>query len=551
MLILIAKKTMINIYSNITQWFFLKTKNPTLPNSVINFKDQLINAAIMMYQEVSSSFKATPAKTHYQFNLRDISRVFLGISRGNARTIKDEEDLIKLWMHECERVFKDRLVDEKDRTIYDEILGKVMKISMRRENNYKEKTILWGDFVPMIFIDNDPKKGVIEGQYCELDNEEILQKTLNDKLEAYNAAPKGENSAGNLNLVLFHYAIEHLSRVLRIISTYNGNAVLVGVGGSGRKSLTILATFIYGMTLWKFESDWTGTLKQMMKELGNKEVVFLVADNQIDDEQIQDLNNMLNNGEIPNLIDSSDLQIIKDNIPAEFTQGKKLTNDQETMTAFIENCKAKIHFVICLSPIGDGFRKRILTFPSLVSCTNIDWYLSWPEEALNSVAKFYLEGTKEIEKSMFDNIINICVDMQNRVIDYSNKYYQELRRHNYVTPMSFIELLNIFKNLLQKRTIEINNEINRYGNGLIILAESEKTAAEMGAYIKELEPQLKEQQEKANKQMVALNELKIQLEKDEEIGKAKEAEAQIVKKEAEEQSAIANEKAAIMEAKKN
>ena len=106
---------------------------------------------------------------------------------------------------------------------------------------------------------------------------------MNDKLEAYNAAPKGENSAGNLNLVLFNYAIEHLSRVLRIISTYNGNAVLVGVGGSGRKSLTILATFIYGMTLWKYESDWTGTLKQMMKELGNKEVVFLVADNQIND----------------------------------------------------------------------------------------------------------------------------------------------------------------------------------------------------------------------------------------------------------------------------
>ena len=545
-----SKKTMINIYSNITQWFFLKTKNPSFGTNVTNFKDQLINSAILMYQEVSSSFKATPAKTHYQFNLRDISKIFLGISRGNARTIKDEEDLIKLWMHECERVFKDRLVDEKDRTIYDEILGKVMKQGMRRENTYKEQTILWGDFVPMIFIDNDPKKGVIEGQYCELDNPEILQKTLNDKLYAYNIAPKGENSAGNLNLVLFNYAIEHLSRVLRIISTYNGNAVLVGVGGSGRKSLTILATFIYGMTLWKYESDWTGTLKQMMKELGNKEVVFLVADNQIDDEQIQDLNNMLNNGEIPNLIDSSDLQIIKDNIPAEFTMGKKLTNDQETMTAFIENCKAKIHFVICLSPIGDAFRKRILTFPSLVSCTNIDWYLPWPEEALNSVAKFYLDGTKEIEKSMFDSIINICVDMQNRVIFYSNKYYQELRRHNYVTPMSFIELLNIFKNLLQKRTIEIDKEINRYGNGLIILAESEKTAAEMGAYIKELEPQLKEQQEKASKQMIALNELKVQLEKDEEIGKAKEAEAQIVKKEAEEQSAIANEKAAIMEAKK-
>ena len=68
----------------------------------------------------------------------------------------------------------------------------------------------------------------------------------------------------------------------------------------------------------------------------------------------------------------------------------------------------------------------------------------------------------------------------------SNKYYQELRRHNYVTSMSIIELLNILKNLLQKRTIEII----RYGNGLIILQESEKKAAEMGAYIKELEPQI-------------------------------------------------------------
>ena len=546
-----SKKTLKNIYTNIIQWFFLKTKNPTFSDKVTGVKDNLVSAAIQMYQDVSSTFKATPAKTHYQFNLRDISRVFLGISRANALTVKNDEDIIKLWMHECERVFKDRLVDEKDRTIYDEILGKVMKQAMRRENVYKDKTILFGDFVNMIFIDNDPKKGCIEGQYCELYDEERLKKTLDDKLYSYNHDSRAsENSGGHLNLVLFQYAVEHLSRILRIISTYNGNAVLVGVGGSGRKSLTILSTYIYGMTLCKYEAEWADTLKTMMRELGNKEVVFLVADNQIDDKQIEDLNNMLNNGEIPNLIDAQDLQVIKDNIPAEFTQGKKLTNDQETMAAFIENCKAKIHFVLCLSPIGDGFRKRILTFPSLVSCTTIDWFLPWPEEALSSVAKFYLDGITEIENSMFDNIINICVDMQSRVISYSTKYYQELRRHNYVTPMSFIELLNLFKNLLQQRTIEIQNEINRYGNGLIILAESEKTAAEMGAYIKELEPQIKEKQEKTNKQMIALGELKVQLEKDEEIGKAKEAEAQIVKKEAEEQSAIANEKATLMENKK-
>jgi dynein heavy chain len=206
--------------------------------------------------------------------------------------------------------------------------------------------------------------------------------------------------------------------------------------------------------------------------------------------------------------------------------------------------------VLCLSPIGEGFRKRILTFPSLVSCTTIDWFLPWPEAALSSVAKFYLNGVEEIDSSIFNSIVNICVDMQSRVINYSNKYYQELRRHNYVTPMSFIELLNLFKNLLQKRTVEIQNEINRYGNGLIVLAESEETAQKMGEYIKVLEPQLKEQQEITNKQLIELSKLKVRLEKDEAVGKEKEIEAQKIKEEAEEQNRIANEKASIMEAKK-
>lgn len=148
---------------------------------------------------------------------------------------------------------------------------------------------------------------------------------------------------------------------------------------------------------------------------------------------------MLNNGEIPNLLDSQDLPNIRDNIPVEFTGGKKLQNDQEILSAFIENCKAKIHIVLCLSPIGDSFRKRILTFPSLVSCTTIDWFLAWPEEALSSVANFYLANVKEIQKDQFEPIIRICVDMQKNVIDASTQYFQELRRYNYVTPMSFIE----------------------------------------------------------------------------------------------------------------
>jgi len=52
----------------------------------------------------------------------------------------------------------------------------------------------------------------------------------------------------------------------------------------------------------------------------------------------------------------------------------------------VNKCKENLHLVLCMSPEGEEFRKRIQTFPGLVSCTTIDWFLPWPEEALRSTA---------------------------------------------------------------------------------------------------------------------------------------------------------------------
>lgn len=60
------------------------------------------------------------------------------------------------------------------------------------------------------------------------DNLELLKTILEEKLNDYN------DVKANMDLVLFEQAIEHVSRIVRILDFPTGNALLVGVGGSGK-----------------------------------------------------------------------------------------------------------------------------------------------------------------------------------------------------------------------------------------------------------------------------------------------------------------------------
>ncbi|TNJ26760.1 Dynein heavy chain [Giardia muris] len=516
---------------------------------VVSLGASAVRALIQIYQGLSSKLRPTPSKLHYTFNLRDVSKVIQGMLRATPATVRTANDFASLFRHECLRVFADRTVTDEDRdVVYDtviDVLGTTpglantaaaKKPSGGNSDGVDERPEdIWGNYMR-------PGTPVEMRVYERGQSSNAVKQVFDGYLSEYNNA----GSKQTLNLVLFKEAVEHVSRISRTITAPRGSLLLVGFGGSGRKSLTRLAAFLCDCELVTIElrkgyglSDFREDLKVLFQKtgVGNKSVVFMLDDSQIlVESQLEDVNNLLNSGVVPNLFESDELDKIMSDIRGIINKEAlpvDVGNKDAVFRFFINRVRDNLHIVLCLSPSGDKFRNRLRTFPSLVTNLTIDWFKNWPAAALIDVARGTLVGEllevniaecydvsaesdlgkalqglreeadskgKEFDeqlerarllaKQLTEKISPIASEVHDSVEKMLVKYHEETRRRHYVPPACYLELLSLYSSLLSQRIEEISKRYYQLTTGVEKLIESKAQVETLQKEQEALAPEL-------------------------------------------------------------
>ncbi|OAF65946.1 hypothetical protein A3Q56_06301 [Intoshia linei] len=474
------------IFNKITNWWL------QISPKILSISASLVDALIEIHSKITSEMLPTPEKLHYTFNMRDLAKIIQGMTMFDASKHDNINDVYPLWYHESMRVYQDRLINDQDRKFFDEIFESVLfdKFEIKLDDIATNRPLLYGDMY----------EGTSDSRnYVQMTDHDKILAVVEESLEEFNVT-----NDIKLDLDIFMYAMEHLCRISRIIRQPFGNALLLGMGGSGRQSLTKLAAYMSDFEIFQINlskvygiQEWKEDLQKCMLRAGlqDKQIIFLFSDTQIKNESfLEDLSNILNSGDVPNLYGTDELdQIYTKMKPIALDSGVQ-PNTTNLFTIFKNRVRSNLHTVIAMSPMGETFRSRLLQFPALVNCCTIDWYSKWPKEALSSVAFKFLSDMEDwkFNNDETNNIVTLFQGIHTSIEDYSQKFLTELSRHNYVTPTSYLQLLNLFSKLKSSILNELTFSKNRTKIGLDKLLHTAKEVKFMQEELAAMKPLLYE-----------------------------------------------------------
>jgi dynein heavy chain len=181
-----------------------------------------------------------------------------------------------------------------------------------------------------------------------------------------------------------------------------------------------------------------------------------MTDSQIaNDKFLVYINDILSSGWIPELFAKDELDTILGKVRAEAKSAGFSDTPDVLFDFFLNKVRKNLHLALCFSPVGDNLRFRARKFPGIISCTSMDWFHEWPKVALIDVASRFLADIELPNPELRDAIALHMSEVHMSIAEANQQFLQMERRYNYTTPTSFLELINFYKALLDKKRNKI------------------------------------------------------------------------------------------------
>ncbi|KAF4132123.1 Dynein heavy chain C-terminal domain [Phytophthora infestans] len=552
------------IFAQLTRWKFIPEDNSIssvgIPKkSLSDLITRLSAASVQLWLWLRRAMPPTPQKFHYVFSLRELSRSFQGILRAPTETATtSEKTLIRLWQHESERVFGDRLVSTEDKQRFRDELNAVAeglvtksvnqppvssaagkdKVSTPTPDGTQRQSVLSAvnmrhNAVYVDFLQDQPVDelgepiGDMPRNYEPVSSLPLLRSRVEHLLSQFNRENPGRALP---SLILFEEALFHLARLTRVLGLAQSNMMLVGVGGSGKQSLARLAAALSGHELCQLAVTKAYTLSAFLDDLRGlcktagqvgKGVVFLLTETDIkDDSFLEQVNALLATGEVPGLFPRDELVVMASELRGSMQRECPDRADtlQNLTRFFHDRVRRNLHVVLCLSPVSARFADRCREFPHLVNGCTIDWFLPWPEEALTAVSQGYLDKfVLETPPATKDALILQMGRMHQAVEKVSDEYFARRRRRVVQTPRSFLSFLSTYKELYAEKLSEVRHQEGAVNLGLQKLGQGARDVEKMKVVLKEEEAKLVVAEAAANKMLETLQVKSLEAKKENDI----------------------------------
>nr|DBA26446.1 TPA: hypothetical protein GDO54_010703 [Pyxicephalus adspersus] len=356
----------------------------------------LVNASCHLLESVKKVLLAssTPGRQHYQFSLREITKVFQSLRRLSGEDREDRTTVATYWNHEVHRVIRDSLCRHVDINWFDSEMTKTIKeyfpdIAASSLQRTFTTFPLEMKFSHQTSTDNKGVKVLLQS-ITELDN---VQSFLKTTVQHYNE----ELGHQKIHLELSENAVLQIIRIHRVLSSEKGgNALLVGCIGSHLTTLVKLALYVADIPLHVVDtsghSNFISSLKsaiQISAVEGKPTAILLTADDLKIDNCLNAINSLLICGEYDSLFTTEEmndlLQVLS---PALRRKHPHLSYDPAKY--FVSQVKSYLRIMVCIPPYHEILWTASRKFPGFLSGCQLIWIDSWSQDAIIREAKHYI-----------------------------------------------------------------------------------------------------------------------------------------------------------------